>query len=129
MEAVSWSEIMDDTSPAAISRRASFMAMAIGDVAVGQFPWTAVLAAAPLPCRLTTQELVDLLKMPTCFGKARRAVLDRLGNRYARRFVNHRAFVRFAAEKGLELDFNTLPRRPDPGGSVRRVLEILDRLK
>ena len=56
-------------------------------------------------------------------------MLDRLGNRYGRRFVNHWAFVRFAAEKGLELDFNTLPRRPDPGESVRRVLEILDRLK
>ena len=84
-----------------------------------------MLAVAPLHCRLTTQELVDLLEMPTCFGEARRLVLDHLGNRYRRRFVNHRAFVRFAAETGLELDFHTPPRRPDPGESVRRVLEIL----
>ncbi len=40
------------------------------------------LAAQPFACRLTTQELVELLKMPTCFGPARRVVLDHLGNRY-----------------------------------------------
>ena len=29
----------------------------------------AAIAAEPYPCRLTTQELVDLLKMPTCCGQ------------------------------------------------------------
>ncbi len=71
-------------------------------------------------------DLVDLLKMPTCFGGARRAVLDRLGNRHGRRLVNHWAFVRFATEKGLDLDFTTPPRWPDPGEWVKRVLQILD---
>jgi len=70
------------------------------------------LWAEPFPCRLTTQELVDLLKMPTCFGAARRVVLDHLGNRYGRRFVNHWAFVRFATDQKLNLDFTTPPRRP-----------------
>ena len=64
-----WYEIMDDTSMAEISRRAGFMAMAIGQAASGQFAWAGALAAEPFPCRLTTQELVELLKMPTCFGR------------------------------------------------------------
>jgi hypothetical protein len=54
----------------------------------------------------------ELLKMPTCFGKARRIVLDHLGNRYGRYFVNHWAFVRFATEQKLGLDFSTPPKRP-----------------
>jgi hypothetical protein len=74
---------------------------------------------------LGTQELVDLLKMPTCFGEARRVVLDHLGNRYGRRFVNHWAFVRFAREQHLGLDFTTAPKRPDPKESLKRMLEAL----
>jgi len=81
----------------------------------------------PLPCRLTTQELVELLKMPTCFGKARRVVLDHLGNIHGRQFTNHWEFVRFAREKGLQLDLTTPPHRPDPQESVKRMLAILDR--
>ncbi len=76
-------------------------------------------------CRLATQELVDLLKMPTCFGEDRRVVLDHLGNRYGRRFVNHWAFVRFAQEQKLGLDFTTPPKRPDPKESLKRMLEIV----
>jgi hypothetical protein len=77
-------------------------------------------------CQLTTQELVDLLKMPTCVGVARRIVLDHLGNRYGHLFVNHWAFVRFAQAQNLGLDFTTPPKRPDPKESVKRMLEILD---
>jgi len=121
------SAILDDTSMAEISRRAGFRAMMIGQVVSGQFAWAGTLAAEPFPCRLTTQELVDLLKMPTCFGPARWVVLDHLGNRYGRRFVNHWAFVRYAQERGLDLDFTTPPKRPDPRESVKRMLEILDR--
>ena len=78
------------------------------------------------PCRLKTQELVDLLKMPTCVGTARRVIIDHLSNRYGRRFDNHWAFVRFAREQNLGLDFTTPPKRPDPRESVKRMLEILD---
>ena len=78
------------------------------------------ISAEPFPCRLTTQELVELLKMPTCFGQARRIVLDHLGNRYKRHFVNHWAFVRFATEQKLGLDFTTPPKRPDNKGSPKR---------
>jgi hypothetical protein len=84
------------------------------------------LTGTTLPCRLATQELVDLLKMPTCIGVARRIVLDHLGNRYSRHFINHWAFVRFAREGGLNLDFTAPPKRPDPKESVKRMLEVLD---
>ena len=80
-----------------------------------------------LRCRLATQDLVKLLKVPTCFGQARRVVLHHLGNRYGRRFVNHWAFVRYAQEQGLDLDFTTPPKRPDAKESLERMLRILDR--
>jgi uncharacterized protein (DUF2267 family) len=71
-------------------------------------------AAAPFPCRLTTQELVDLLKMPTCIGDVRKVVLKHLSNRYGRPFPDHWAFVRYATEQKLGLDFTSPPRRaPD----------------
>jgi hypothetical protein len=67
--------------------------------------------------------------MPTCFGRARRVVLDHLGKRYGRGFFNHWAFVRFAREQNLGLDFTTSPKRPDPKESLQRMLEILDSAK
>jgi hypothetical protein len=67
----------------------------------------------PGPCRLTTQDLVELLKMPTCVGEVRRIILDQLGHRYSRRFDTHWDFVRYAQEQGLNLDFTTPPQRPD----------------
>ena len=54
-------------------------------------------------------------------------VLDHLGNRYGRRFTNHWAFVRYAREQGLKLDFTTPPKRPEPKETVERMLKILDR--
>jgi hypothetical protein len=71
-------------------------------------------AVEPFPCHLTTQDLVDLLKMPTCVGEVRRVILDQLGNRYRRRFDTHWDFVRFAQELNLNLDFTNPPQRPDP---------------
>lgn len=70
-------------------------------------------AAEPWPCRFTTQELIELLKMPTCIGDTRRLILDHLGNRYRRRFDTHWDFVRYAEEQHLNLDFTTPPKRPD----------------
>jgi hypothetical protein len=67
----------------------------------------------PPPCRLSTQDLVDLLEMPTCVGQVRRVILDQLGNRYRRRFDTHWDFVRYAHEQRLDLDFTTPPKRPD----------------
>ena len=78
------------------------------------------------PCRLTTQELVDLLKMPTCFGEARHLILEQLGNRYGRKFASHWEFVRFARQQRFDLDLTTPPRRPDPKASLRRILVALE---
>ena len=78
------------------------------------------------PCRLSTQDLVELLKMPTVFGDARMVILEHLGNRYHRKFTNHWQFVRYAKEHSLNLDFTTPPHRPDPKGLADRILKILD---
>jgi hypothetical protein len=85
------------------------------------FPWPgpplAGLALLPPnlpPCRVSTQELVELLKLPTCVGPARRVVLDQLGGRYGRRFADHWDFVRFACDQGLGLDLTSPPKQPEP---------------
>ena len=71
-------------------------------------------AAEPPPCRLSTQQLVELLKMPTCIGEARRVILDQLGNRYRRPFADVWQFVHYAEEQKLGLDFASPPRKPEP---------------
>jgi hypothetical protein len=106
--------VLTDKSRNQVGRRMARMAASAGPNLEGALEAAARISAEPFPCRLTTQELVDLLKMPTCIGAARRVVLDHLGNRYGRRFVNHWAFVRYATEKKLDLDFTTPPRRPQP---------------
>ena len=96
-------------------QRAGAIAAAVGISAGGPALSLPILpvAAEPLPCRLTTQDLVELLKMPTCVREVRRVILDQLGNRYGRRFETHWDFVRYAQEKRLNLDFTTPPKRPD----------------
>ena len=89
------------------------MALPTLGLGIGVSPAAAAIAAEPWPCRLTTQELIDLLKMPTCFGAARRVVLDHLGNIHGRRFADHGEFVRFAQDNHLPINFTTPPRRPD----------------
>ena len=105
--------LLTDASRATLTRRAIESSPALG-LGVGLVPRMAARAAEPLPCRLTTQELVDLLKMPTCFGPARRVVLDHLGDIHHRRFLNHWSFVRFAEENHLGLDLKSPPKRPRP---------------
>jgi hypothetical protein len=121
--------VLTDTSrPVQIERAARVAAATIGQGFGGNPGASFLIATEPCPCRLSTQELVDLLKMPTSFDDARRLVLEYLGNRYGRRFANHWEFVRFARAQGLNLDLKTPPRRPDPKESLKRMLEILDEL-
>jgi tRNA A-37 threonylcarbamoyl transferase component Bud32 len=82
-----------------------------GGAGFGMLP-AAFVARTPLPCRLNTQEMVELLKMPTCWRGVRVVVLKHLGNRYGRTFANHWEFVRYAEEHHLNLDFTTPPKRP-----------------
>jgi hypothetical protein len=88
-------------------------AMVMGLGSSKPFAALTVLPAAsePLPSRLSPQDLVDLLKMPTCFGEARKVILKHLGNRYHRTFANHWEFVRFAQEQHLDLDLTSPPKR------------------
>jgi hypothetical protein len=66
----------------------------------------------PLPCRLSTQGLVDLLKMPTCIGEARRVILDYLASRYRRPFRDRWEFVEYAQQHLPDLDLTGPPTRP-----------------
>jgi len=106
--------ILTDAGQPEVSHRAVVAATAVG-LADGR-PFAALpslpAVSEPLPCRLSTQDLVELLKMPTCFGEARQVVLKHLGNRFSRRFANHWEFVRYAKEQRLDLDFTTPPKRP-----------------
>ncbi len=67
----------------------------------------------PAPDYPPTQQLVELLKMPTCVGQAQRIVLDHLGKRYHRTFTGPWEFVGFAREQDLDLDFTTPPQQPE----------------
>ncbi len=107
-------DLLTDHSWPEVSRRTTAATTAVG-VAAGR-PFAALLAlhtaSEPFRCRLSTQDLVELLKMPTCFGEIRKVVLKHLGNRYGRRLANHWEFVRFAREQHLDLDFTIPPERP-----------------
>jgi hypothetical protein len=72
---------------------------------------TLLQASQPLPCRFTTQQLVDLLKMPTCVGKARSIILQLLADRYKRPFADVWEFVEWAEKYEPGLDFTTPPKR------------------
>jgi hypothetical protein len=70
------------------------------------------LATEPPPCRLTSQQLVDLLKHPLFVGDARRVVLDQLGNRYRLHFADVWEFVVYAEEHLPDIDLRSPPKRP-----------------
>src|SRR5262249_43864271 len=79
-----------------------------------------ISAPQPPPCRLTTQQLVELRRVPPCIDESRRVILDQLGTRYKLYFADVWEFVRFADEQHLGLDFTTPPQRPEqPTGPQR----------
>ncbi len=104
--------LLEGCEPAERSRRAVAVAAVVG---TGR-PISAVAllgpAVQPLPCRLSTQQLVDLLKLPTCQDPARRVVLAFLEIRYQRPFRNHWEFVAFARERLPDVDLTSPPKRP-----------------
>jgi hypothetical protein len=105
--------LLCETTLTTYRNKTTAIATAIGRASTGPLAALPALRAAnePLPCRLTTQELVDLLKMPTCYGEVRKVILKHLGNRYGRTFRDHWEFVEYAKEKNLDLDFTTPPVR------------------
>jgi hypothetical protein len=107
--------LVDAGTPETFRRQASAATTALASVPspgqpVPSLPFVAA-ALAPLPCRFSTLELVELLKQPTCTGPARRVILDQLQRRYGQPFADQWAFVRFAQEQNLGLDFSSPPIR------------------
>jgi tRNA A-37 threonylcarbamoyl transferase component Bud32 len=103
--------------PAAIPSRSATAAAAAAFPAGTGDPLTALplllCAAEPPLSHLSTQQLVELLKMAPCVYEPRRVVLDQLGNRYHRTFADVWEFVRYAEEQKLGLDFIKPPQRPE----------------
>ena len=103
------SKALVGNDPTLQSRTATALTLLFGSLAGTEQPFPSLvglrLASTPLPCRLSEQQLVDLLKQPTCTGPIRRVILDQLQNRYHHEFADHWAFVRFAQEQNLGLDF------------------------
>jgi hypothetical protein len=88
----------------------------LGEVTSGGWPCLATLlqASQQPPCRLATQELVDLLKMPTCVGPIRDVVLRLLGQKCQRHFADLWQFVDYAHEHLPDIDLTSPPKRPQP---------------
>jgi tRNA A-37 threonylcarbamoyl transferase component Bud32 len=119
------SALLSDDPPMKLPSRSATAASAVAFPAGTGHPLTGlaflVPATEPPPRRLSTQQLVDLLKMPTCIGEARRLILDQLGNRYRRTFSDPWEFVRFAQEQEPGLDFTSPPQRPaGPGADEKK---------
>jgi hypothetical protein len=104
-----WAGILADLPPAARRHRTLALGSGLGCISGGSAPLgflPVLLPAAEMPrCRLSTEQLIDLLKKPTCVGKPRRVILDHLGQRYQRRFEDVWEFVEFLREQQLPLDF------------------------
>jgi hypothetical protein len=106
--------LLTDATHLPVHRRAGALTAVVAQMGANPLMGLPFLPAAsePLSCRLATQDLVELLKMPTCVREVRRVVLVQLGNRYGKRFETHWDFVRHAQEQRLDLDFTTPPKRP-----------------
>jgi hypothetical protein len=115
--------VLSAMTPAEIPSRSTMAASAVASPAGTGSPLSSLAlllpAAEPPPCRLSPQQLVELLKMPACIGEARRVVLDHLGYRYRRSFGDTWEFVRFAQQEQLALDLTTPPQRPEPAAPSR----------
>jgi serine/threonine protein kinase len=110
------SAALNGCEPPDRSRRAVALTGAIGTLAgTGQHLASLAFlgpAVEPLPCVLSPQQLVDLLKMPTCLGSARRVVLDYLGYGCRRWFRDQWEFVEYARDHLPEIDLTSPPKRP-----------------
>src|SRR5262249_18107777 len=96
------------------SEAATLLTQAMAKATPGDLP-PLVKGLSAVAARLEPNDavlmFVELLTQPTCIGPAGRAILDQLENRYRRKFADHWAFVRFAQEQNLGLDFTSPPRR------------------
>jgi hypothetical protein len=102
--------------PNEVGSRAVLLARGIGESMspATRLPGLATLTQAtqPLPSRVSTQQLVDLLKMPLCIGDARTVFLEMLGQRYHRTFADQWEFVEYAEKQLPGIDLKSPPKRP-----------------
>jgi hypothetical protein len=123
--AQSLSHVLAEVGPASQQERAEGVATIVGEAAstgirLSLLPM-ASLPTRPLPCRLSTPALVNLLKHPCCVGDGRRLVLDALATRYGLQFTELWDFVHFAEDQKLGLDFTSPPKRSTPGATFSHV--------
>jgi hypothetical protein len=55
--------------------------------------------------RLSDQQLVELLRQPSCVGRALRTILDELELEHRRPFADHWDYICFVDKAGFQLDF------------------------
>jgi hypothetical protein len=103
--------------PTEIARQYVLATRAIGEMLSPPTSLSALAALSqaskkPLQSWFTTQQLVDLLKMPTCVGPVRTAILDLLGRRYERTFTDQWKFIDYAEKYLPDIDLKSPPKRP-----------------
>jgi serine/threonine-protein kinase len=105
-----------EVGPEETLHRVRFLAVALGNTTPAP-PSLGGLAVAmepswPLSGRFTEQQLVDLLKMPTCQRSVREVIIRQLGWQCDRPFANMWEFVAWAREHRPDLDLTSPPVRP-----------------
>ncbi len=102
--------------PEDTSRGISSLACAVGDSGTPPTLLAALAplaeASRPLPGRFTDQQLVDLLKMPTCQQPAREVIVRQLGWQCNQHFDTMWDFVDWAKKNRPNLDLISPPVRP-----------------
>jgi hypothetical protein len=102
--------------PENTSRRTRFLALGVGNSIAPQACFVGLVplaeASRPLPSRFTEQQLIDLLKMPTCLEPARLVFVRQLGWQCGQNFANQWELVEWARENRPDLDLSSPPVRP-----------------
>ncbi len=105
--------LVTSVGPDEVPRRAGILARVAGDATALPNLWVDLPeladASRPLPGRFTEQQLVDLLKMPTCRQPAREAIVRQLGWQCGQTFADQWQFVEWRRRTAPT---STSPRRP-----------------
>ncbi|HVS40361.1 MAG TPA: hypothetical protein VMS17_32690, partial [Gemmataceae bacterium] len=109
--------LVDREGPEETSQRVNSLALAVGNAAAVSPASVVSLgpleeSSRPLPGRLTEQQLVDLLKMPTCVKPARQVIVRQLGWQCGETFANQWEFVEWARQHRPDLDLTSPPVPP-----------------
>jgi hypothetical protein len=107
--------LLVDEKPGNRTSRVQLLVATIGSAGIPPSPAaglsTLAEPARPLPGRFTEQQLVDLLKMPTCRSEARELIVRELGHQCGRPFANMWDFVDWAQKNRPDLDLTWPPVR------------------